>query len=54
VIRIKHLFLLVLEFGRYAMTNRRAWPLMLVLFLLMLSAFAVATQVATPFIYTLF
>ena len=54
LLRIKHTLLLFLEFVRYAVTNRRVWPLVLVLVLLMLTAFVVVTQMASPFIYTLF
>lgn len=54
MLRLKHAVLLFVEFGRYAVTNRRLWPLVLVLLLVSLATIAVATQLATPFIYTLF
>ena len=38
----------------FAVINRSVFPLVMILLFMIVAAFAVATQVAVPFIYTIF
>lgn len=54
MLALKHFFRLLKDIGAYSWVNRVWWPIPLVLILLAIGILAVTTQVATPYIYTLF
>jgi hypothetical protein len=51
---LKHLYLLLKEFGEFAWHNKAWWIVPIVLLLLLVAVLIVAGQSAAPFIYTLF
>ncbi len=51
---VRHLLLLLKEFGLFAWHNKAWWIIPLILMLLLLSAFIFAGQSMAPYIYTLF
>ena len=52
--RLRYLIRLYREFVGYTLVNKSMMPITLVTLLLVIAAIAVVTQVATPFIYTIF
>jgi len=50
---LKHLGILLKEFGEFAWHNKAWWIIPVVLILLLLAFLVVAGQTAAPFIYTL-
>ncbi len=51
---LRHLLRLLKEVGLFAQQNKAWWIIPLVLALLLLALIIIATQSATPYIYTLF
>jgi len=51
---LKHIGILLKEFGEFAWHNKAWWIIPVVLVLLLLAFLVVAGQSAAPFIYTLF
>ncbi len=54
MLAIKHFLRMLKDLVAYSWANECWWPLPLILILLFVGLLAFTTQVATPYIYTLF
>ncbi len=54
LLALKHFFRLLKSIIAYSWVNELWWPIPLVLILLAIGILAFTTQIATPYIYTLF